>query len=319
MLRAELEQRVVNYFRVQAGRFGLGDETIKAERVLNWGGFGAYSFNVSDEKRSIHVKLAAEQTEMRRWLAVHEWLEQEYRAPRVLAWVDVPETSYGGLAFEHINGATWDTAARPDLIHDLIGLLGRLHVDERLADRIGDRPKSYRECWELRYREQFEQDLLTVRRNRPASVSDARVNWMERESQEVLALAADHAAFASVSNAPCHWDLWPENVMVATSGAWWVIDWDSLGVGDDAEDYATLVWPFIYEHDIDWRALLESDSDHSLVARMELHLRAITLDYVIDVLADWAECDVPEWQEPVRNRKEAEHARYLDWYRCRWG
>ena len=47
--------------------------------------------------------------------------------------------------------------------------------------------------------------------------------------------------------------------------------------------------------------------------------RAITLDYVIDVLADWAQCDVPEWREQVRHRKETEHHGYYDWYRGRWG
>jgi hypothetical protein len=52
---------------------------------------------------------------------------------------------------------------------------------------------------------------------------------------------------------------------------------------------------------------------------MDLHLRATTLDYVIDVLADWADCDVPEWWEGVRRRKEADHVQYLDWYRSRWG
>jgi hypothetical protein len=30
---------------------------------------------------------------------------------------------------------------------------------------------------------------------------------------------------------------------------------------------------------------------------MDLHLRAIALDYLIDVLADWADCDVPEWRD----------------------
>jgi hypothetical protein len=52
---------------------------------------------------------------------------------------------------------------------------------------------------------------------------------------------------------------------------------------------------------------------------VDLHLRAITLDYLIDVLADWAECDVPEWREEVRRRKAAEHLEYFDGYRARWG
>jgi hypothetical protein len=52
---------------------------------------------------------------------------------------------------------------------------------------------------------------------------------------------------------------------------------------------------------------------------MDLHIRAIALDYLIDVLADWVECDVAEWRDRVRIKKEAEHSQYLDWYRSRWG
>ena len=92
-----------------------------------------------------------------------------------------------------------------------------------------------------------------------------------------------------------------------------------MAAGDEAEDYATLVWPFVYREGKDWREFLAEGSDGRFAARMDLHLRATTLDYVIDVLADWADCDVPEWQEEVRRRKEAEHAQYLDWYRSRWG
>ena len=119
--------------------------------------------------------------------------------------------------------------------------------------------------------------------------------------------------------APCHWDLWPDNVLVQADGCWWVLDWDSLAVGDEAEDLATLVWPFVHSHGTDWRDLLGGEGDGPYAVRMELHLRAIALDYLIDVLADWAECDVPEWQDDVRRRKEAEHERYYEWYLSRWG
>ena len=109
-MTSDLKQRVVDHFHVHAGRFGFRDERITAERVLNWGGFGTHSFNLSDGQRRLHLKLAVEQTEMRRWFAVHEWLEREYRAPRILDWVAIAGTSYGGLVFEHINGTTWDLA-----------------------------------------------------------------------------------------------------------------------------------------------------------------------------------------------------------------
>src|SRR5262249_5997704 len=161
---------VVNYFRGRAAMFGLSAETLKAERVLNWGGFVAYSFRVGDGMRSVHVKLAADQEELRRWLAVHDLLGQRYRAPRVLAWAGIPDTPLAGLVFEHIDGETWDTTTRAGLLHDVKGLLDGLHGDEQLAARVGDGPRTYRECWELRYRDQFGQDLEALRGRRPACV-----------------------------------------------------------------------------------------------------------------------------------------------------
>jgi hypothetical protein len=86
--------------------------------------------------------------------------------------------------------------------------------------------------------------------------------------------------------------------LVATTedddGRWWVLDWDGLSVGDEAEDLATLVWPFVHSTGQDWRRLLADEGDEQFSSRMDLHVRALALDYLIDVLVDWAECDVPE-------------------------
>jgi Ser/Thr protein kinase RdoA (MazF antagonist) len=289
--------------------------------VLNWGGFVSHSYRVGDGRRSVHVKLATttDQGGMRRWLAVHDRLEADYHAPPVLASVDLPGTPFGGLVFEHIEGEPWDTAGHPALLGELVVLLGRLHEDRPLAERLGDGPRGYRECWELRYREQFEEDLKTVRACRPSSVTDARVSWMEEEARVVLGLPSGNEAFDGVTRSPCHWDLWPDNVLVGADGRFWVLDWDGLAAGDEAEDLATLVWPFVHATGEDWRDLLGGEEDGPFAARMDLHIRAIALDYLIDVLADWADCDVPEWRDAVRRRKEEEHHRYLDWYLNRWG
>ena len=45
----------------------------------------------------------------------------------------------------------------------------------------------------------------------------------------------------------------------------------------------------------------------------------IALDGVIDVLADWMECNVPEWMDVVRERKRQEHLAAFARYRERWG
>jgi hypothetical protein len=317
--RAELQQHLLSYFRSHAGRFLLDAGSLHAERVLNWGGFGSYSYHLDDGKRSIHVKLATDQTGMRRWLALRTKLEEHYSAPKVLAWVDLPGTLYGGLVFAHIDGRTWDPTSQPALLRDLRQLLARLHQDSQLADQLGDGARTYGHCWDLRYRAQFEEDLRTIRTRRPASVNDARLSWMEEESREILALPNGNDAFEGTTRSPCHWDLWPNNVLVAENGRFWVLDWDNLAVGDEAEDLATLVWPFVHSQGKDWRELIGDGGDARFTARMDLHLRAIALDYLIDVLADWAECDVPEWRDEVRRQKEAEHHQFHDWYRSKWG
>jgi hypothetical protein len=319
MIGIDPREQVLSYLRREAGRFGLDAGPLSARRVLNWGGFVSHSYRVGDGRRSVHVKLATDQDGIRRWFSVRDRLAGAYHTPPVLAWVDLPGTPYGGLVFEHLDGGVWDPDRRPGLLHDLRVLLGRLHGDAPLADRLGNAPRSYRECWELRYREQFEEDLKTVRACRPESVTDARVAWMEEEARVVLALPAGSEAFDGVTRSPCHWDLWPNNVLVGADGRWWVLDWDGLSVGDEAEDLATLVWPLVHSTGKHWRELFSDEGDERLSARMDFHVRAIALDYLIDVLADWAECDVPEWRDEVRRRKEEEHRRYLDWYLSRWG
>jgi len=252
---------------------------------------------------------------MRRWFAVHDRLEEHYRAPRILDWVDVPGTDHAGLLFEHIDGSTWDIDNRPDLMQEIVSLLVKLHRDDELVMAPA---RTYRDCWELRYRELFEDDFKAVRGSQPPFVSNALLEWMEQESKKVIAIGREHWAFEGVSRSACHLDLWQDNVMLDKSGGWWVLDWDGLAVGDPAEDYATVLWPFVHRHGTEWRHVLEANMDAAFEARMELHLRAITLDYVVDTLADWVECDVPEWRDEVRTRKQREHVECLDLYRRKW-
>jgi thiamine kinase-like enzyme len=294
---------------------------VRVQRVLNWGGFVTSSFRVSDGDRTAHLKLGRlpEQSQMRRWLAVHERLERHYRAPRILDWVDVPGTDHAGLLFEHIDGSTWDIDSRPGLMKEISSLLVTLHEDDELVRVLGDPGRTYRECWQLRYRELFEEDLKAVRRSQPPFVSNALLDWMEQEAKRVIAVGREHWAFEGVSRSACHLDLWQDNVMLDKGGGWWILDWDGLAVGDPAEDYATLFWPFVHRHGADWRHVLGAKVDEAFEARMELHLRAITLDYVVDTLADWVDCDVPEWTDEVRTRKQREHVEYLDLYRRKWG
>jgi hypothetical protein len=65
MTRAELQQHILSYLLSQAASLQLDAGTLKAERALNWSGFGSDSYHVGDGNRSIHVKLATDHTDMR--------------------------------------------------------------------------------------------------------------------------------------------------------------------------------------------------------------------------------------------------------------
>jgi aminoglycoside phosphotransferase (APT) family kinase protein len=304
-------------------RWRLGDGPIRLEPVLNWGGFMNASFRVATPARTLHLKLAVAegQTELRRWLAVHEHLSRHYCAPRVLGWIDVPDAGRGGLVFEHIDGRPWDFAAEPQRVAEIVEVLDRLHRDDALAARLGDGARTLRQCWAMRYREQFEEDLKIVGARRPPFVSEASLAWMEAESQRLLALGRDHPVLDGVTRAPCHWDGWSGNVMVGNDGSLWILDWDGLSAGDPALDFTTVLWAHVLELKQDWRPLLRGTRalDASFDQRVDLHLRAVTLDWTIDVLADWIQAEATPWGEQVRRRNQSLHLRHLAWYRERWG
>ena len=319
--KIDLRREVERWVNADPARAGFDRGGVRAERVLNWGWFVASSFRLTGEGRTMHLKLgrAPEQARMRRWYSVRQLLEQRYHAPRILSWVDLPGTGYAGMLFEHLPGEVWDTARDPALAKQIAELLGALHQDRELAETLGDGPRGYRECWELRQKEQFEEDLKSIQAGRPPFISEALLQWMEAETKKVLAAGMVDRAMDGVSHSVCHWDLWAQNVLVDPGGAWRVIDWDMVGVGDEAEDYATVVWPLVNRNPERWPEALGFERDAVFDARMKFYLRAITLDYAIDVLADWVDCDVEEWGEAVREKKREHHEEFLDIYRAVWG
>ena len=76
--------------------------------MLNWGRIRAYSYRASDGRRDLHVKLSVDQDDMRRWLKLHDLLEREYHAPRILEWLEIAGTPYAieGHAMK-LRGESW--------------------------------------------------------------------------------------------------------------------------------------------------------------------------------------------------------------------
>ena len=323
-----LARRVRDTFRAGAGRYGLDPRAVEARYILNWGGFVNASFVIEDGRQSYHLKLADDewsQDNLRRWQALGERLTRLYRAPRILDWVEIPRTPFAGLLFEFIPGRPVDWDARPDLRPELLALLAGLHADQELAAAIADldeQPVGSDTCGDYFisvYIDRFDEDLQAAAGDLPPFVSLDLLDWMMGETRELEGLARDLPAFQQPAVSPVHGDLWASNVLVTDSGAWYVIDWDDLALGDPALDYSIVLGPL-------WRAgrltseqaaALLPPGDPALRERFAVCQRALLLDGVIDSLADWVEVQfAPQHLEAVRAEKERVHRESLERYRA---
>ena len=50
---------------------------------------------------------------LRKWHSLGDILHERHRAPRIVDWIDVPDTGYGGLLCEHIPGHVWEFRTSP--------------------------------------------------------------------------------------------------------------------------------------------------------------------------------------------------------------
>jgi hypothetical protein len=303
----------------QAPRLHLDPHHTTVRYILNWGGFIAASFHVTDGATKLHCKLIASddrESRLRRWMSVADLLESRYRAPRVLDWIEIPGTRYRGPVFEHIDGVFFNIDQHPTVPPCVFELLDRLHHDRELADRIVHpaSPRTLRECFHERFFEQYTDNLRTVSINPPPFVSADTLKWMHDESQRLLELPTHHVAFDGLATALCHGDVWANNLLIQPDGEFRLIDWDPLDLGDPAIDYSNFCcWP-----PLEWRHL-PAARDRAFVERMEIYLRAVLLDWTIDVLPDWIECDVaPDHAEEFRRGNQRLHEIFLAEYRHRY-
>ncbi len=322
----QLTDHVLRGVRPRAAELGLAGERLQVEYVLNWGGFVAASFTVSDGDRRLHLKLSSSvdgRTALRRWEALHRNLEQRYHAPDLIAWIEVTGTAYGGLMFEHISGQTLDLRRRPEFFNRVASVIESLHGDRELARIIESDgiDRTHLDGFRSRYIEMFEEDLSFIADSLPPFVSRETFDWMESETRRLEQLAIESRAFEGRAMTPIHGDLWPNNILVTAEGDWFLVDWDDLSLGDPALDYATLAWPLTHGEDsIDWRRLPIPISDVDFAGRMSVYQRALMLDWVIDVLADWKDCEsAPQYRDLVRDQKRNHHLFYLEMYRARYG
>jgi hypothetical protein len=317
---------VLEALRARAADFGLSAERVGVEYVLNWGGFGTASYHAWDGARRVHLKLspgAAEQAALRRWQAVRTLLEARYHAPAMLGWLTVPGTAYQGPVFEFIGGALLDGFQMPGVLDELFRVVGLLHADQELARELAPAapPRTHLDCLVSRYTGMLREDLDIVRAEPPPFVSPARLRWLAEQVDGLEDLARGSGAFAGAACAVVHWDLWWNNVLVGSSGQWHILDWDDVGPGDPALDFATAIFPLTCGPAARrWQDFPIPAGDEAFAARMALYRRAQVLDGVIDVLADWIDCrEAPAVVAEVRARKQAEHEHFLRLYEAEYG
>lgn len=310
----------------RAPELGLDAVRLRVEYVLNWGGFVNRSFRVTDGRTTLHLKLAHEQPYLggvRRFWELRPRMADRYHAPEPIAWIDVPGTDYAGVLSRWIDGAP-PTGLDAWLAEEVVATMRLLHQDRELAAHLPASTPSATcaDAYLRTYSERFHADLAFIQAERPPFITAERLAWMRREAERVDAAVAGAPAFREPAEAPTHGDLWLNNLLVTPRGEWFVLDWDDLGPGDPAMDWAMLFGPA--------RADLRTAADRALPPaitadaavreRLALYARASLLDWIIDPLSDWIDAgEAPEHIARVRPEKERIHHAALDAYRQRYG
>lgn len=307
----------------RAAELGLHAARLRVEYVLNWGGFVNRSFQVTDGRAGLHLKLAHDPEilgALRRFWEIREMVADRYHAPVALAWIDVPETGYAGVLSRWIDGAPPE-ALDDRLAAEVVRTMGRMHGDRELAAHLPAAPATCADVYRGTYHARFIADLELVTAAPPPFVTAQRVEWMRGEALALEAAVAAAPAFAEPADAPAHGDLWLNNLLVTPRGEWYVLDWDDLAPGDPAMDWCMLFGPS--------RADLRTAADRALPRavtadarvreRLRLYARASLLDWIIDPLADWIDAtESPGHLAEVRPEKERIHRAALDAYRARY-
>ena len=255
----------------------------------------SYAVQVGD--RALWVKVAADRDEaesLATWAEVADLLADRHSAPPVLDVLSVD--GHTALMFPFVDAPPATRTTLHERYAEAAELLAVLHADRELAERLGE-PTTTGQCFRAVWLERFEADL------------DVIEGYVAKDSHaflvdEVDALGALVDTLDGDVHAAVHGDPWHENVLVAPDRLW-LLDWEDLAVGDPVVDDAIL------RHDA-----LGSDLHHwPDTAADRVARRALMLDAVIDVAADWVENTDPV----VRRGKEAAYLAGLECYRNEFG
>ncbi|HEX3931531.1 MAG TPA: aminoglycoside phosphotransferase family protein [Nocardioides sp.] len=246
-----------------------------ATHCPNHTGAGKLSYEVRARGERWWVKVAASDEEGRRltrWASVATILAERHGAPPVLEVLDVLDRT--ALLFPFLDHPVATRSTLLDRYAEVGAVLDGLHADHDLAGRLGGPVtgrESFRDVWVSR----FEADLRIIAGHVAPDVYDYLAAEVETLAALVdgLDLPVHHAI---------HGDPWHENVLLGWDRVW-LIDWESIAVGDPVIDRAILLMDV---HGAQ-RAAWPTEPRHQ-VAR-----RALLLDAAVDGAADWVQSSEP--------------------------
>jgi aminoglycoside phosphotransferase (APT) family kinase protein len=319
-----LAEQIRGALAARAGELGLDATRASVEPILNWGGFVNRSFRLSDGHRSLFLKLTSDAGARRgleTWRAIATLLESRYRAPRMVGWLDLRPSAFGGPLFEWIEGRT-AREADGALREEVSRVLTRLHADVDVAERLPGPLRSCAQAYLASYHDRFTEDLEFVEADPPPFVSRDRLMWLRHQVGLLEDRVRQSAAFRRPADRPVHGDLWLDNVLVDATGRWHLLDWDELAQGDPVMDWAMLFGPSrerpmaASQEVVALHASLDADQRD----RLAVYARASQLDWVLDPLADWVQSGrEPEHGARIRAANERIHRQALELYQSRFG
>ena len=271
----------------------LGPEA-HVEHRANHTGVGKLSFAVHVGGRALWVKVAADEDAdwpLTTWSRVAHLLAERHAAPPLLDTLAVDGRT--ALVFPFIDVPVATRGTLHERFDEARSILTGLHGDAALADLLGP-PTTTADCLRGVWLERFVADLDII----DGYIAKDLHAYLADEV-EALGILIDE--LDGPVDAPVHGDPWHENFLVSPERLW-LLDWEDLSVGDPVVDDAILL------HDA-----LGTDPHHwPDTAAYAAARRALMLDAVVDVAADWVENTNPL----VRRQKEAAYLAGLEAYRA---
>jgi thiamine kinase-like enzyme len=319
-------EKLVGLVRAQlADDLRTGSAELSIEPILNWGGYVNRSFRISDGRSTRFLKLTSEreiQRGLARWRKNADRLALRYHAPPMLGWLDLG--AYAGPIFEWIDGVT-ATRLDGEFGDDVYGVVRALHGDAELAERLGEDGSAVESCaraYLRSYHERFVEDLAFIDSDPPPFVGTALRAWMREQAGLLEGMVSESLAFQEPADAPVHADLWLNNMLIAATGHWYLLDWDGLTLGDPVLDWSMLFGPRRAEpREPDVAAVTARlNLTPAQEERLHVYARAALLDWIIDPLSDWVgSAQEPEHGEQMRAANEQIHRAALRRFRLVFG